>query len=91
MIRRAIAQNPDAVVAVMGCYSQRARDEVARIEGVSAVFGNSDKTEVIPVIMKCLEEGKPQSPILAVRPLEGEKHDTLSLCAARRSRQFGKI
>ena len=47
-IRRAIRKNPDAVVIVIGCYSQRSPDEVAAIEGVSAVLGTADK-------MKCVE------------------------------------
>ena len=47
-IRRAIRKNPDAVVIVIGCYSQRAPLEVAAIDGVSAVLGTQDK-------MKCVE------------------------------------
>ena len=47
-IRRAIRNNPDAVVIVIGCYSQRAPEEVAAIDGVSAVLGTADK-------MKCVE------------------------------------
>ena len=42
-IRRAISKNPDAVVIVTGCMAQTAPDEVAAIEGVDAVIGNSDK------------------------------------------------
>ena len=47
-IRRAIRKNPNAVVIVIGCYSQRAPEEVAKIDGVSAVIGTQDK-------MKCVE------------------------------------
>ncbi len=47
-IRRAIRKNPEAVVIVIGCYGQRAPDEAAAIEGVSAVLGTQDK-------MKCVE------------------------------------
>ena len=47
-IRRTIRKNPDAVVIVIGCYSQRAPEEVAKIEGVSAVLGTADK-------MRCVE------------------------------------
>lgn len=50
-IRRAVRKNSNAVVIVIGCYSQRAPEEVARIEGVSAVFGTADK-------MKCVEIAK---------------------------------
>ena len=47
-IRRAIRKNPNAIVIVIGCYSQRAPEEVAAIDGVSAVIGTADK-------MKCVE------------------------------------
>ena len=33
-IRRAIKQNPDAVIAVLGCYSQRSPDEILGIDGM---------------------------------------------------------
>ena len=47
-IRRAIRKNPSAVVIVMGCYSQRDPEAVAKIDGVSAVIGTQDK-------MRCVE------------------------------------
>ena len=34
MIRRAIKNNPNAKVGVMGCYSQMASKEISKIEGV---------------------------------------------------------
>ncbi len=42
--------NPAARVIVTGCYAQRAPDELAALEGVSWVVGNSHKPE-IPRIM----------------------------------------
>ena len=53
-IRRAIRKNPNAVVIVIGCYSQRAPDEVARIEGVSAVIGTADKMKAVEVAKQFL-------------------------------------
>ena len=50
-IRRAIRKNPEAVVIVIGCYSQRDPEEVAKIQGVSAVLGTANK-------MKCVEIAK---------------------------------
>ena len=41
MISRARRDNPEAVVAVMGCYSQVKPEEVASIEGVDIVLGLS--------------------------------------------------
>ncbi len=42
-IRRIRRQNPGARIVVTGCYAQRAPDELAGIEGVSLVVGNSHK------------------------------------------------
>ena len=42
-IRRARRLNPAARILVTGCYAQRAPEEVAALEGVSAVVGNSHK------------------------------------------------
>jgi threonylcarbamoyladenosine tRNA methylthiotransferase MtaB len=42
-IRRTHRLNPAAKIVVTGCYAQRAPEELARLEGVSAVVGNSHK------------------------------------------------
>jgi threonylcarbamoyladenosine tRNA methylthiotransferase MtaB len=42
-IRRTRRLNPTARIVVTGCYAQRAPEELAAIEGVSAVVGNSHK------------------------------------------------
>jgi threonylcarbamoyladenosine tRNA methylthiotransferase MtaB len=42
-VRRVRRQNPQARIVVTGCYAQRAPHEVAALEGVSAVIGNSHK------------------------------------------------
>lgn len=50
IIRRAKKTNPQAVVAVMGCYSQTAPDEVLDIDGVNLVLGTKDKKSVVKLI-----------------------------------------
>ena len=60
-IRRALRQNPNAVIAVMGCYSQRSPSEVAAIDGVSIVAGTADKMKLAPMIVELLS--KKASPI----------------------------
>ena len=55
-IRRALRQNPDAVVAVMGCYSQRSPEQVAAIDGVSIVAGTADKMKLAPMIAELLSK-----------------------------------
>lgn len=55
-IRRAIKQNPDAVVAVLGCYSQRSPDEILEIDGVDIVIGTGDKLTVVDKALEILEK-----------------------------------
>ena len=57
-IRNAIKRNPDAIVAVMGCYSQAKPDEVKNIEGVSVVIGNKDKSKIVDLIEEYIKEKK---------------------------------
>ncbi len=42
-IHAAIKNNPQALIAVIGCYSQTAEKEVAAIEGVDVVVGSDSK------------------------------------------------
>lgn len=56
MIHRAKKTNPDAVIAVVGCYSQVAPDEVKKIDGVNIVLGTSSKTEIVELVKKAMEE-----------------------------------
>lgn len=50
IIRRARKANPDAVIAVMGCYSQTAPDEVLDIDGVNLVLGTKDRASVLRLV-----------------------------------------
>jgi threonylcarbamoyladenosine tRNA methylthiotransferase MtaB len=44
--------NPAARIVVTGCYAQRAPEELARLEGVSWVVGNSHKPEIPRLIQE---------------------------------------
>jgi len=46
-LRRVRRTNPQARVVFTGCYAQRAPDEVAKLDGVAAVIGNSHKSKVV--------------------------------------------
>ena len=47
MIRRAIHENPNALVVVTGCYAQMKPDELAAIEGVDLVLGTGQKLDLL--------------------------------------------
>lgn len=43
IVRKAVRENPGALVAVTGCYAQLRPQELAAIEGVDIVTGNNEK------------------------------------------------
>ncbi len=51
MIRQAIKRNHEAVVVVMGCYSQLKADEIAEIDGVDIILGNLEKENAGELIL----------------------------------------
>ena len=57
-IRRAKRVNPDAIVAVTGCYAQVAADEVAEMPEVDLIVGNGRKSEICGLVMQKLQEAE---------------------------------
>ncbi len=55
-IRRLIKINPEAVIAVMGCYSQLSTDDVFLIDGVDIVVGTKHRERLLPLVLKVLNE-----------------------------------
>jgi threonylcarbamoyladenosine tRNA methylthiotransferase MtaB len=64
MIRRAIRRNPEAIVAVTGCYAQTSPAEILAIPGVDLVIGTQDRDKMIPYVQQLYKE---RQPINAVR------------------------
>ncbi|MGE7916874.1 tRNA (N(6)-L-threonylcarbamoyladenosine(37)-C(2))-methylthiotransferase MtaB [Lysinibacillus xylanilyticus] len=64
VIRRAVRQNPDAVICVTGCYAQTSPAEIMAIPGVDIVVGTQDRTKLLGYIEQYLNE---RQPINAVR------------------------
>jgi len=90
IIRRALRQNPEAYIIVTGCYAQLRPDEIAKIDGVDAVLGSSEKFKLFSI----LENFEKQSlACVFVSPIEeandfGVAHST---DADSRTRAFLKI
>jgi len=55
-IRRLHRDHPDAQILVTGCYAQRAPEELAQIEGVRWVVGNSHKTQIAGLVSRASED-----------------------------------
>ncbi|MCY9399722.1 tRNA (N(6)-L-threonylcarbamoyladenosine(37)-C(2))-methylthiotransferase MtaB, partial [Bacillus haynesii] len=59
VIRRAIRQNPDAVICVTGCYAQTSPAEIMAIPGVDIVVGTQDREKMLGFIKQYQEERQP--------------------------------
>ncbi len=64
IIRRAVRRNPDAIIAVTGCYAQTSPAEILDIEGVDLVVGTQDREKLMEHIHTLQSE---RQPINAVR------------------------
>src|SRR5215471_5934923 len=60
VIRRVRRQNPQCRILVTGCYAQRAPNEIAKLEGVSWVIGNSHKYRVADLLREDARRGDPR-------------------------------
>lgn len=56
-INRLREENPDAVVAVSGCYSQLSPDTAAKL-GADVVFGSGDRAKLVAAVEKAAEAGE---------------------------------
>lgn len=59
IIRRAIRQNPDAVVCVTGCYAQTSSAVIMEIPGVDIVVGTQDRHKLLDYIQQFQDERQP--------------------------------
>ncbi|WP_168119311.1 tRNA (N(6)-L-threonylcarbamoyladenosine(37)-C(2))-methylthiotransferase MtaB [Paenibacillus sp. HB172176] len=59
IIRRAVRRNPDAIIAVTGCYAQTSPAEIMAIEGVDLVIGTQDREKIISFIEQFQQTRQP--------------------------------
>ena len=57
LIRRLKEENPDAVLAVSGCYSQAAPEDAAKL-GADVIFGSNDRIKLVEAVEKAFEAGE---------------------------------
>ncbi|MBE3578166.1 MAG: tRNA (N(6)-L-threonylcarbamoyladenosine(37)-C(2))-methylthiotransferase MtaB [Limnochordales bacterium] len=93
LIRRLHHLNPDAVIVVMGCYSQRAAAEVAALPGVRLVVGTEGRRR-IPDWIDRLLGGRGQPPLPAIvevsSPYRRQEYEELPLALTNLSRAVVK-
>ncbi|MBN1408093.1 MAG: tRNA (N(6)-L-threonylcarbamoyladenosine(37)-C(2))-methylthiotransferase MtaB [Calditrichaceae bacterium] len=59
-VRQSIRKNPDAFVAVIGCYAQMAIDTIRQIEGVDLIVGNEHKMQLSQYLDSLNKKEEPQ-------------------------------
>ena len=89
-IRKSKKNNPGAIVAVVGCYSQVSPEEVETIEGVDVIIGTSDRNRIVEL---CEEAERTKRRINIVRPVKTyKKFEKINIDDLKsRTRAFVKI
>ena len=90
IIRRAIKKNPSAVVAVVGCYSQRSPDELLKMDGVDIVLGTDKKLEVVDRV-EFLLDNPSENPYCSIEDLDKADFEPMTITKAPRTRAYVKI
>lgn len=60
LIRRLHRRNPQAIIAVTGCYAQLKPEEIAAIDGVDIVLSNNDKGALYKRVVELSGKGRAQ-------------------------------
>lgn len=87
-VRRAKHSNPQAFVAVLGCYAQLKPEEIKAIEGVDIVLGAQEKFN----LLNYLERKKSETiPGIAVSPIKEVRTFVPGFSSSDRTRAFLKV
>lgn len=89
MIRKAIRKNPQAVICVVGCYSQIAPEEIKQIEGVGVVLGTQHRKDIVKYVNEFIETGKMVVKVDNVMNLK--KFEDLNIDRFKNTRAYLKI
>lgn len=94
-IRRAIKDNPKALIVATGCYVQIKPEEAAAIPGVDLIVGINEKSKILEYVEKALKEGKGEETaekhILSYEELSEYRSDGIISAMEGKSRAFIKI
>lgn len=88
MIRQCQRTNPDAVICVMGCYSQTNHD-AQKLEGIDILLGNKNKDMAIELVKKALSGAPKYTSITNMR--QNHQYDMMEATEFDHTRAFVKI
>lgn len=89
IVRRIHRRNPDAVIAVTGCYAQLKPNDIAAIDGVDIVLSNNDKGELYKRVAELA--GKRSTPFVTSCATEEITNFFAAFSSGDRTRAFLKV
>ncbi len=90
-IRGAVKRNPNAKVAVIGCFSQLKADEIHEIEGVDIIVGNKEKHKLFEMISESEQNAEENCAYSVVKQMDRNDEFVPSYSSGDRTRSFLKI
>lgn len=89
MVSKCHKLDPEALIIVTGCWSQREPEKASELPGVSAVLGTSEKSRIAEICLELISRGDKRS---FVRDVSHERSfEELSATAEGRTRAYLKI
>lgn len=76
IIRSSLKKNKDAIIVVMGCYTQIKYEEASNIDGVKIIIGNKYKNQVVELVKEYL---KTKKQIVKIEKLNKEKFENIKV------------
>ena len=87
--RTAQVKKTTSVVAVCGCYSQGKPDEIAEIDGVDLIIGNSGKTDICRLTTEYLTQKREKMLVSDINT--ADEYEEAKISFSDRTRAFVKI
>ncbi len=87
-IRQAHTLNPNAIIAVIGCFSQLNPEAIEAIEGVDIILGNDDKHKLVDYVLNHNKTNTPSNKVFDISRL---KTFYTSYSSDDRTRSFLKV
>lgn len=91
IVRRALRKNPNAFIAVTGCYAQLRPDEIAAIDGVDVVLGSREKFKLFEYVEEFQKKELSCIHVSDTEELDDSFNTAFSTDADGRTRAFFKI
>ena len=91
VVQQALRHNPDAFVAIVGCYAQLKPQEIASIPGVSAVLGAAEKFQLVDIRTDFKKPAAGQPGAVHASPISAATEFVAAHSFGDRTRTFLKV